>query len=464
MKKVGLLLLSVIIISMAVNFSAKKKYEKKWEAIDNRPIPQWFSDSKFGIFIHWGIYSVPAWGPLPADGADVYGCYAEWYWARLINKTDPVHQLFIDFHEKNYGADFPYTEFVHQFTAEKFSPNDWAKLLYDSGAKYVVLTSKHHEGFTLWPSEHSPNWNSVDVGPHRDLVGELTSAVKAIGLRMGLYYSLYEWESPLYKDIDKYVDNHMIPQMKDLVNRYHPEVLWTDGEWDHHSDKWKSADFLTWLYNESPVKETIVVNDRWGKDTRGKHGGFYTSEYDSGTEEEVKDSQNIRIWEECRGIGNSFGYNRNEKPEDYLTTKELIHLLIEKVATGGNLLLNIGPTAEGLIPKIMQQRLIEMGEWLKVNGEAIYGTSTWEIANKQADISAYFTTKGNDLYVILTQFPTEQITIKGISGNLSVTLLGSEVEIQSTQNEKDLTINPPAFAEESIPCNHAWVLKVSREK
>ena len=149
MKKAGSLLLGVIVISMAICLSNQQKYEAKWELIDNRPIPQWFSDSKFGIFIHWGVYSVPAWGPLPADGADVYGCYAEWYWARLINKTDPVHQLFIDFHERNYGKDFSYPDFVHQFTAEMFCPDDWAKLFYDSGAKYVVLTSKHHEGFSL---------------------------------------------------------------------------------------------------------------------------------------------------------------------------------------------------------------------------------------------------------------------------------------------------------------------------
>ena len=459
MKHTGLFFLWIIFV---VNLSAQQKYQANWESINSRPIPQWFTNAKFGIFVHWGVYSVPSWGPLPADGAGVYDCYAEWYWSQLTNKKSPVHQLFVDFHDKHYGKNFAYPDFVNQFTAEMFRPDDWAKLFRDAGAKYVVLTSKHHEGFPLWPSEHSWNWNAMDVGPHRDLAGELTSAVKAAGLHMGFYYSLYEWHNPLYKnDVDKYVDEHMIPQMKDLVNRYHPEVIWADGEWDYPSEKWKSVDFLAWLYNESPVKETVVVNDRWGEETRGKHGGYYTTEYDLVHEGNVKDKHIAHPWEECRGIGHSFGYNRNENLGDYSTSEELIHLLIEKVAMGGNLLLNVGPTADGLIPVIMQQRLVDMGNWLKVNGEAIYETSTWKIANKQPDISAYFTTKENDLYVICTKFPAKPITVKGVSEKSSVSLLGSDVKIKYTQSGKNIIIAPPELTPANSPCNYAWVFKIA---
>jgi len=253
-------------------------YQPSWESLDLRPVPQWFEDSKFGIFIHWGVYSVPAWGPT-GDSIGVYDKYAEWYW-RKFDQPGKVQKYFLDFHKKTYGPNFKYQDFAPMFKAELFNPDDWAELFKESGAKYVVLTSKHHEGFTLWPSAQSWNWNSVDIGPHRDLCGDLTTSVKNKGLHMGFYYSLYEWYNPTYRnDLNSYVDNHMIPQMKDLVNRYKPDILWTDGEWDKPSKDWKSEAFLAWLYNESPVKQSIVVNDRWGSETRSKHGGIYTTEY-----------------------------------------------------------------------------------------------------------------------------------------------------------------------------------------
>ena len=250
-------------------------YQSNWQSIDNRPVPEWFVDAKFGIFIHWGLYSVPSWGPTQGS---VYSKYAEWYWARQ-NPDDKPLKEFTDFHNRTYGKNIYYRDFVKDFKAEMFDPGQWADIFRQSGAKYVVLTAKHHEGFAMWPSKESPNWNSVDVGPHRDLVGELTDAVKSKGLHMGLYYSLYEWYNPLYKENpSRYVVDHMIPQMKDLVVKYQPDIIWTDGEGDMTSEKWKSTEFLSWLYNDSPVRETVAVNDRWGKETRGKHGGFYTTE------------------------------------------------------------------------------------------------------------------------------------------------------------------------------------------
>jgi alpha-L-fucosidase len=440
---------------------AQKKYEATWESIDSRPIPGWFTDAKFGIFIHWGLYSVPAWGPLPSDGASVYDCYAEWYWKRLADKGNKVNQLFADFHRRHYGEQFAYQDFVNQFTCELFKPADWAKLFREAGANYVVLTSKHHEGFALWPSEHAWNWNAVDVGPHRDLAGDLTEAVKNEGLHMGFYYSLYEWFNPLYSaNLDRYVSEHMIPQMKDLVNRYHPDVVWTDGEWEHPSEKWRSTEFLAWLYNESPVRETVVVNDRWGKETRSVHGGIYTTEYGLVHEGEMDDAVVTHPWEECRGIGHSFGYNRNEQLEDYSTSEQLVHLLIDKVSAGGNLLLNIGPTADGRIPVIMQQRLTDMGRWLRRNGEAIYETRAWKVASKQPDIQAYFTCKGKDLYVICTRYPAVPITVKGIDRKpSSVTLLGSSARVRYSHSGQGVTITPPPLS--PADGEYAWVFKLT---
>ena len=446
----------------ACNISAQQKYTTDWASIDSHPIPQWYIDAKFGIFIHWGLYSVPAWGPLPSDGAGIYDCYAEWYWWKLTDKQNKVNPLFIAFHNKNYGENFKYQDFVKDFKCEMFEPADWAKLFREAGARYVVLTSKHHEGFALWPSVHSWNWNAGDVGPHRDLAGDLTNAVKKEGLHMGFYYSLYEWFNPLYKEnLEKYVDDHMIPQMKDLVNRYTPDIVWPDGEWDHPSEKWKSTEFLAWLYNESPVKQTVVVNDRWGKETRSKHGDVFTTEYDLVHDGNAKDKKIAHPWEECRGIGNSFGYNRNEKLSDYSTSEQLVHLLIEKVAMGGNLLLNIGPTADGRIPVIMQQRLMDMGRWLKTNGEAIYGTSSWDVA-KQPNINAFFTTKGKDLYVIFTKYPGKTVTISNVVGKpSSVSLLGSGAKVKYSFGGKNVTITPPELSPTDNPCDYAWVFKLT---
>lgn len=450
---------SIVCLLLIMSTTAvAQTYQATWASIDSRPVPAWFEDAKFGIFIHWGVYSVPSFGPLLRDGAGIYECYAEWYWARLMNKEDKAHRFFNDYHTNMYGLKVQYQDFVNDFKAELFKPDEWAKIFKAAGAKYVVLTSKHHEGFALWPSKQAWNWNAMDVGPHRDLAGDLMNAVKSEGLRMGYYYSLYEWFNPLYKsDVKKYVDDHMIPQMKDLVTSYKPDVLWTDGEWDHPSETWKSTEFLKWLYNDSPVKNEVVVNDRWGKETRSVHGGFFTTEYDMATDDKPISKKVERPWEECRGIGSSFGYNRNENLADYSSSDELVKILIDKVARGGNLLLNIGPTADGRIPVIMQQRLADLGAWLQVNGEAIYGTRAWGKAPAQKEPTIFFTAKGKDLYVLCTRYPEKNVTVPGIKNPSSVQLLGFSGKVKFSGT----TITPPQMTPATVPCQHAWVFKLS---
>ena len=436
--------------------NTQKTYTPDWPSINSRPVPHWFSDAKFGIFIHWGVYAVPAWAPVgPQWGT--FAKYSEWYWRRSTMDTSAVGRAFRDFHLRTYGPRFQYQDFAPQFRAELFDPEQWASLFQSSGAKYVVLTSKHHDGFTLWPSAQSWNWNAVDVGPHRDIAGDLTRAVKAKGLVMGFYYSLYEWFHPVYlQDVNRYVSEHMLPQMKDLVQRYRPHIFWTDGEWDHPSTTWKSPEFLSWLYNESAVRDSVVVNDRWGKETRGKHGGFYTTEYDHG-KENIRDHP----WEESRGIGGSYGYNRAEGLSEYNSAKDLIALLIEKVSGGGNLLLDIGPAADGTIPVIMQQRLQEIGDWLRINGEAIYGTRPWKGSPAaQKDQSVFFTSKGKDVYVLLTRWPEGPVQVKGIRKAGAVSLLGTDLKLR-TDTKNGLAIYPPALSPAKNPSRNAWVVKIS---
>lgn len=441
--------------------ASQAKYEANWDSLDSRPIPQWFEDAKFGIFIHWGLYSVPAWGPTKDVG--VYEKYAEWYWYSLTNPNRESYKQFNDFHKRAFGPNAKYQDFASAFTCEMFEPDEWARIFKESGAKYVVLTSKHHEGFTLWPSTQSWNWNAVDVGPHRDLAGDLITAVRGRGLRMGFYYSLYEWFNPLYhQDVTSYVDTHMLPQMKDLVLRYKPDVFWPDGEWDHPSEVWRSTEFLSWLYNESPVKDEVVVNDRWGKETRSKHGGYYTTEYDLVHADNASDTEIAHPWEECRGIGTSFGFNRNEYLENYSSSEELVHILIDKVARGGNLLLNIGPTADGRIPVIMQQRLQDMGDWLAVNGEAIYGTRRCkEIKPESSGSDVQLTSKGQELYVICKTYPKGTVVIWDIAAPKDVSMLGWKGKVKTRHHNRNLTITPPAVTPANNPCDYAWVFKLS---
>lgn len=443
-----IILLGFVLSFFSVN---AQQYQPNWESLESRPIPKWFTDAKFGIFIHWGLYSVPAWATN--SNADGFGSnYSEWYWERLNNKKLKIHKEFVEFQNKNYGPNFKYQDFASMFKAEMFEPAQWANIIKNSGAKYVVLTSKHHDGFALWPSRESWNWNAVDAGPHRDLAGDLSEAVKKAGLHMGFYYSLYEWYNPIYRqDVKKYVDGHMLPQLKDLVNRYKPDIIWPDGEWDQTDTIWRSKEYLTWLYNESPVKNTVVTNDRWGGGRH--HGGFTTTEYGQGN------SSMTRPWEECRGIGESFGYNRNESLEQYQTSKALINMLIDIVSRGGNLLLNIGPTADGRIPVIMQQRLKDIGDWLKINGEAIYETSAWAEGPKDKEKNVFYTRKGNDLYLLFTDWK-QKIKVSGAKAK-TVSLLGYDGKVSFSKSGNQITINAPAINPSNNPSSYAWVYKIS---
>ncbi len=469
MKKFSKKILLAVLFFSTVLIAKSQTYQPNWSSLDKRPMPHWFNEAKIGIFVHWGVYAVPAYRPV---GKERYASYAEWYQVDVMNKAGEGQ----DFHNRVFGADFQYRQFAPLFKAELFNPDQWADLFQRAGAKYVVLTSKHHDGYCLWPatSPYSKNWNSKEVGPKRDLVGDLTKSVRNKGIKMGLYFSLLEWETPppsrkatpyLAPEIvgkyqipaDQYIPRHIIPQLKELVTNYKPSVIFSDGSWDETSSYWGSESFLSWLYNEAPNKGEVVVNDRWGKDAHSKHGDFYSSEY-SGVDDQMT---GVHPWEESQGIGGSYGYNRAENLEDYKTSAQIIHLLVDQVSRGGNLLLNVGPSSDGLIPVIMQQRLLDMGAWLKVNGEAIYGSKQWH--NKHADTTrknVYYTAKGNDLFVICTKWPEKNLVINGVKRYKKVSLLGSKVSVKSKISGGELTISIPAINPGNMPCENAWIFKI----
>jgi len=254
--------------------------------------------------------------------------------------------------------------------------------------------------------------------------------------------------------MNRYVNEHMIPQMKDLVERYHPSLLWTDGEWEKPSSVWKSTEFLAWLFNESPVGDEIAVNDRWGKETRETDGGFYTSEYAGFTKAGVALGA-AHKWEECQGMGKSFGYNRMETAEDYKSAAELVHLLVNTVANGGNLLLDIGPTADGRIPVFMQERLLQIGSWLKLNGEAIYGPRPWRQSSEgraegPSGGNVRYTSKGDSVYAIVESRPGRELDLampQPASG-ATVSLIGSNQALQWHASGGKMRIEIPEDSEQ----------------
>lgn len=477
MKKYTLLLVGCAAIMLA----SAQPYQPNWNSLDQRPTPQWFRDGKFGIFIHWGVYAVP--------GFSVKGEYAEWY-QHALNSGDSAR---VQYHRNKFG-NLTYYQLADQFKAELFQPDEWARLFEQSGARYIVLTSKHHDGFALWPSKEASKswgfpWNAAEVGPKRDLIKDLFTAVRKTKVHAGMYYSLYEWYNPIWKsNREKYVTEHMWPQMKDLINNYQPDVFWTDGDWDAPAETWKSQEFLTWLYNESPVKDRVVVNDRWGAGLRFHHGGIYTPEYQPDL-----DFEN-HYWEESRGMGFSYGYNREEDAWDYNSTQSLILQLVDKVSSGGNFLLDIGPDEHGKIPPIMQERLLQIGDWLKLNGEAIYNTVRWKTpsqwsegkrdykpANGSGDLllkltvdpepgyavkEMFFTynPSDNNLYGIFPKYPENgKLLLKSVQlpAGTQISLLAPQQILPWEQQGDNVLVHLPAYSPSAIKAPWAFAIKIA---
>lgn len=440
-------------------------------------LPEWFADAKFGIFIHWGVYSVPAWAPV------VHGMYAEWYWFFQQAPLFPQYE----YHRRTYGADFAYDDFIPRFRAEHWDPADWIRLIEDSGAKYWVLTTKHHDGFALWPTRTSDR-NAVQLGPHRDLVGDLIDANRRSHLKVGLYYSLPEWFNPApkpdniysggarlfatyshpqdpyaegnpeipyagYRPVDDYATGIIVPQIEELIDRYEPSILWCDIGGD--PNYFQTEAWLTRFYSEGARAhpEGVVANNRCGA-----FGDFDTPEY------APLPQPGGRYFEATRGLGKSFGYNQNEKLSDYLTDAQAIHTLIDTVAGGGNLLLDIGPMADGTIPQVMRERLLAIGAWLEINGEAIYGTRAW--SHRGSGSSRYTIGKNGSLYVIAEEWPGTELVVDApieLSPETEITLLGTDgTPLAYTQHGQHLTITLPANGDPAATrSRHAYVFRIT---
>lgn len=405
------------------------------EDLTTRTLPDWYADAKLGIMIHWGPFTIPAWAErtldpeviftdptdpnyfLSAKGVEAFlnhNPYSEWYWNSMSIEGSATWQH----HRDTFGADFAYQDFAPLFAAQlgNWRPAEWAEAFAGAGARYVVLVTKHHDGYTLWPSDVPHPERGTAWQTPRDVVGELSDAVRAECVRMGVYYSGgVDWtfaappfatvfdaigltpQTPAYAS---YAEAHW----RELIERYHPSVLWNDIG---NPGLIAAEDLFRDYYAAVPAG---VVNDRWISADADPYQDYRTSEF------MVEADISADKWEAVRGMSRGFGFNQNELESDYGPPEKFVHLLIDVVAKNGNLLLNVGPRADGSIPEPQLRILAGLGEWLAANGEAIYGTRPWQrfAASTDAGVAVRFTaTPARDrVYAILLGTPP--------AGNLTI--------------------------------------------
>ena len=479
-------------------------YQPTWDSVATHPLPAWYDDAKLGVFLHWGLYSVPGWAPQVPDIQELLkekgpaemlrdNPYAEWYLNSSRIEGSPTWQ-----HQRDtYGPDATYDDFVPVFDdgTAGADMDAIAEVCRDAGAGYVVLTTKHHEGFCMWPSaiEHPRKGR---YRARRDLVGDLTRAVRGAGMRMGLYYSGgYDWPYndalmtnpadsflavPHTPDYVEYATSHV----RELISKYEPSVLWNDICWPAGGDL--PALFAEY-YNAVPDG---VINDRWIEppqhrgtvaDSVARAGGVLLQRfwalipdshksltfpanhhYDFRTPEYAKfDTVQAKKWESTRGVGHSFGANRNERPEDIVTATELVRSFADIVSKNGNLLIGVGPDQFGRFPAEQLVPLRGLGSWLRVNGEAIYRTRPWLIpqTTTSAGTEVRFTARGGAVNAILLDVPERELTLRGVdaSGVTGVRVLGIDEPADWVVSGGALTVRLP----ERIPVSPAHVLALS---
>jgi alpha-L-fucosidase len=464
-------------------------FQPDWKNIsEHYQIPEWFKDAKFGIFIHWGVYSVPAFS-------------SEWYPRNMYIKGSNVW----GHHIRTYGTHdkFGYKDFIPLFKAEKFDATEWAALFKEAGAKYIVPVAEHHDGFAMYDSAHNP-WNAVKMGPKKDIIALLKAAVEKEGLVFGLsshrlennwFYNGKLDKTGLFKGdlgfpsdtLDKTItlygqrlarENYNAQASKDflahtreLIDKYHPQLIWFD--WSVHRIRPAFNQFLAYYYNSAlDWGKGVVVNTK-----TGYPNNIQVSDIERGKSAVMQKHP----WQTDTSIGTkSWSHIKLEKNK---TPKQIVHDLVDIVSKNGNLLLNIGPRADGSITDEQKSVLLAIGQWLKVNGEAIYGTRVWikfgEGATKgtsggfsdnrairytKADLR--FTTRGNTLYAIALGWG-DALLIRSLTPAtvadaklLDVTLLGADGKLRWEQTPEGLRVTLPS----TPPCEYAYAVRLTFDK
>lgn len=409
----------------------------------------WWRDATFGMFIHWGAYAVPA----GSYNGKEYGRIGEWI---MHSANIPIPA---------------YENFVKQFNPVQFNAKEWVNIAKKAGIKYIVITSKHHDGFSIWDSKVT-DYDIMDASPFkRDILKELTDACKEAGIKMCFYHSIMDWHQPdaeSKKDYThqnspnpnfaKYREEYLKPQLKELIQKYDPAVLWFDGEWIPEWTEDQGRDLYNFLRS---LKPDLIINNRVGKGRAGMQGmnKYQDAAGDFGTpEQEILEGTSDTDWESCMTMNDTWGFKKNDN--NWKSSETLIHNLIDIAAKGGNYLLNVGPTAEGLIPAASVDRLKDMGNWLNINGEAIYATKSLK-KYKEGDNIKYTVSKdGKYIYAIVIKKSDQPVVLKNIqvSPGSKIKMLGVKKSISHQHDIKEgtLTLNWPT----KLPSDHAWVFKI----
>ena len=469
--------------------TAQTPYDGSWESLQKMPVPAWFDDGKIGIFIHWGPYSAMGF----RKGGRGYAEHVP----KLIYR-DPGYYFPVV--KERWGAqppEFGYKDIIPDFKAENWDPNAWADLFAEVGAKYVVMTAEHHDGWANWDSELTP-WNAVDMGPKRDLVGDLGKALRKRGLKYAPSYHRERHQSFFAKKLyvvdaeplpmiveeikrvpeaaslygpfgttKEFVDDY-VARWKEIQTKYQPDMLWMDDFPIYTRDgnqvrKGTAKPEIQYLDDQVRGMITDFMNDgaARGADVYVNNKGGNRN-WPDGVGCLEKDNLKLRVigpkWQSCTTFGTSYGYLEGDK---YKTVKGVIHDMVEVISRNGNFLINIGPKADGTLVPEQVERLQAMGKWLKINGAAIYGSRYWKVNEQKADHLA-FTTNGKNLYAIALKKPTQVFTIAATSDWTadqvqSVRLLGSDAEVSWSMTDTGLKITPPSDLGQS---DYAWSFEI----
>ena len=407
---------------------------------------KWWRDARFGMFIHWGLYAVPA---------------GEWKGKRI----DSIGEWIME------RADIPVSEYeplTKKFNPVKFNADEWVGIAKNAGVKYIVITSKHHDGFCLWDSKVT-DYDIIDASPFkRDILKELSKACKKQGIKLCFYHSIMDWhhpdaQRPFYPNYNdakqsnpnfaRYVDNYLKPQVKELITNYGPlGVLWFDGEWIKDWTEPMGKDMFNYVLALQP---NIIINNRVGKGRKGMVGlNKEDQEYagDFGTPEQQIPPEGLPgvDWESCMTMNNTWGYKSYD--HNWKSTEDLLHNLADIASKGGNFLLNVGPTAEGLIPGASVERLAAMGKWMKVNSESIYGTT----ASPLGKVSwGRCTAKPGKLYLHVFDWPTNgELEVSGLRNKVKKAYLLADKKRAKLpirrEDEDKVVVSVPSEAPDAI--------------